>query len=74
MVSHGDGGGVQRLRWLVMASSMISMAVSSMAMIEGEEVEGVIVARGEDIARDKGVGDFRSFRCSFIHPWVLLRP
>ncbi len=74
IVGCGDGGGVWRLRWLTRASSMISTAVSSTALIVGEEVEGVIVARGEDIVRDEGVGGFCSFHCSFIHPWALLRP
>ncbi len=46
IVGCGDGGGVRRLRWFVMASSMISMAVSSTAAIVGE---GVMDGSGEDI-------------------------
>jgi len=42
IVGCGDGGGVRRLRWFVMASSMISIAV-----IVGE---GVMDGSGEDIA------------------------
>src|SRR6266702_8319775 len=53
IVGCGDGGGVRNVRWLVMASSMISTAVSSIAVIVGE---GVMDESGEDIA--EGDGDF----------------
>ncbi len=45
-VGCGDGGGVRRLRWVVIASSMISTVVSSVAVITGE---GVIAESGEDM-------------------------
>ncbi len=42
-VSWGDGGGVQRFKWLVMAASMILTAVSSTAVIVGEGMGVVMV-------------------------------
>ncbi|SRR6266702_11358 len=72
IVGCGDGGGVRNVRWLVMASSMISTAVSSIAVIVGE---GVMDGSGEDIAEGDGDGDFFSCFCgSFIMLWALLRP
>ncbi len=55
IVGCGDGGGVRKVRWFVMASSMISTAVSSIAVIVGE---GVMDGSGEDIAEGDGDGDF----------------
>src|SRR6266702_5575456 len=48
-VGCGDGGGVLRLRWLVMAASMISTAVSSVSVIVGVVMGEVmvVVRRGE---------------------------
>ena len=46
IVSCGDGGGVLRFRWLVMAASMILTAVSLVAVIVGEDV-GVVMVVGE---------------------------
>jgi len=39
IVGCGDGGGVRRFKWLLMAILMISMAVSSTAVIVGEGVD-----------------------------------
>ncbi len=39
IVGCGDGGGILRFRWLVMAALMISTAVSSTAVIVGEGVD-----------------------------------
>jgi len=46
IVGCGDRGGVRRLRWFVMASSIISIAVSSTTMVTGE---GVMDGSGEDM-------------------------
>ncbi len=43
IVGCGDGGGVLRFRWLVIAVSIISTAVSSMAVIVGEDTGVVMV-------------------------------
>ena len=39
IVGCGDGGGVLMFRWLVIAVSMISTAVSSTAVMVGEGVD-----------------------------------
>src|SRR6266702_1431007 len=45
-VGCGDGGGVLRLRWSAMATSMISTAVSSASVMVGV-VMGVVMVVGE---------------------------
>src|SRR6266702_8338907 len=49
MVGCGDGGGVLKLRWLVMAASMISTAVSLVSVMVGVVMGEVmvVVRRGE---------------------------
>src|SRR6266702_8865675 len=44
-VGCGDGGGVSRLRWLAIAVSMISTAVSSVSVIVGVVMGVVMVVR-----------------------------
>src|SRR6266571_2312607 len=46
-VGCGDGGGVVRFKWLVMAVSMISTAVSSASVIIGVVMGVVMVVREE---------------------------
>jgi len=49
IVGCGEGGGVQRFKWLVMAALMILMAVSSVAVMEGEAegVDMIVVDEGD---------------------------
>jgi len=61
IVGCGDGGGVCRFRWLVRASSMISMAVSSVISVRGDEVGVVIVVVGKRRM---------SFLCCLRHPFI----
>ena len=50
IIGCGDGGGVLRFRWLVMAALIILMTVSLVAMIVGEDVGVVMV-----VVREKGM-------------------
>ncbi len=47
MVGCGDRGSVRKFRWFMMATSMISTAMSSTAVMVGEGVEVVTVVREE---------------------------
>ncbi len=46
IIGCGDGGSVLRLRWFVMATSIILMVVSSTLVMVGEEVGVVMVVMG----------------------------
>jgi len=48
IVGCGEGGGVQRFKWLVIAALMILMAVSSTVVIVGEAVRVVMIVVSEE--------------------------
>ena len=69
IVGCGDGGGVWRFRWFVMAASMISTVVSSSAVIVGEEigVDMVVVVEGWMFFFVVAIRPLYILGCSFSH-------
>src|SRR6266702_21411 len=68
-VGCGDGGGVVRFKWLAIAVSMISTAVSSASVMIGVEMGVVIIVREEG-----GCWFFGGSGGSFIRLSALHRP
>src|SRR6266702_1424172 len=66
-VGCGDGGGVVRFKWLTIAASMISTAVSSASVITGVVMGVVMIVREEERMLVFGGSGSLFIRLSALH-------